>query len=153
MSANSFSVEKNMGDETLSYLDISLKIIKIFNSIKRQGSIIIHLIYFSVSDWVNSHSWFFLTPGRTRKFLPLPWNKRRGRGGGVVVMEPLPRVFDMLQYFETILPLVKAFDLLDKLKYILWVVALLETCIFTQNWLDYLLLMTSYLVTMATDHH
>ena len=71
-----------MGDETLSYLDISLKIIKIFNSIKRQGSIIIHLIYFSVSDWVNSHSWFFLTPGRTRKFLPLPWNKRRGRGGG-----------------------------------------------------------------------
>ena len=23
-------------------------------------------------------------------------------GGGVVVLEPLPRVFDMLQYFETI---------------------------------------------------
>ena len=27
-----------------------------------------------------------------------------------------------------------------------------KTCIFTQNWLDHLLLMTSYLVTIATDH-
>ena len=29
----------------------------------------------------------------------------------------------------------------------------LKTCMFTQNWLDHPLLMTSYLVTMATDHH
>ena len=36
MSANSFSVEQNKEDVTLSYLDISVKIIKIFNSIKRQ---------------------------------------------------------------------------------------------------------------------
>ena len=28
-----------------------------------------------------------------------------------------------------------------------------KTCIFTQKWLDYLLLMTSYLVTIETDHH
>ena len=28
-----------------------------------------------------------------------------------------------------------------------------KTCIFTQNWLDQLLLMTSYLVAIATDHH
>ena len=28
-----------------------------------------------------------------------------------------------------------------------------RTCIFTINWLDHLLLMTSYLVTIATDHH
>ena len=28
-----------------------------------------------------------------------------------------------------------------------------KTCIFTQKWLDHLLLMTSYLVTIATDHH
>ena len=39
-----------------------------------------------------------LTLGRTRKVVPPPWYK----GGGL--MEPLPRVFDMLQYFETILP-------------------------------------------------
>ena len=40
-------------------------------------------------------------------------------------MEPLPGFFDMLQYFEAILPLVEAFDLLNKMKYIIWVVALL----------------------------
>ena len=28
-----------------------------------------------------------------------------------------------------------------------------KTCIFTPNWLDHLLLMTSYLVIIATDHH
>ena len=28
-----------------------------------------------------------------------------------------------------------------------------KTCIFTQKWLDHLLLMTSYLVTIVTDHH
>ena len=28
-----------------------------------------------------------------------------------------------------------------------------KTCIFIQNWLDHLLLMTLYLVTIATDHH
>ena len=28
-----------------------------------------------------------------------------------------------------------------------------KTCIFTQKWLDHLLFMTSYLVTIATDHH
>ena len=28
-----------------------------------------------------------------------------------------------------------------------------KTCIFTQKWLDHLLLMTSYLATTATDHH
>ena len=28
-----------------------------------------------------------------------------------------------------------------------------KTCIFTQNWLDHLLLITLYLVTIATDYH
>ena len=28
-----------------------------------------------------------------------------------------------------------------------------KTCIFKQKWLDHLLLMTSYLVTIATDHY
>ena len=44
-------------------------------------------------------------------------------------MEPLPGVFDILQYFGTILPL----DLLNKMRYILWVVALLEACDVTNN--------------------
>ena len=48
-------------------------------------------------------------------------------------METLPIVFDMLQYFEMILPLVDlAFDLLNKMKYILQVMALLEAC--DQQW-------------------
>ena len=41
-----------------------------------------------------------LTIGRTSKFIPPPWYKGR--------MEPLPGVFNMLQYFETILPLVES---------------------------------------------
>ena len=43
-------------------------------------------------------------------------------------MEPHPGVFDMLQYFETIYLYWKAFNLLNKMRYILWVVALLEAC-------------------------
>ena len=43
-----------------------------------------------------------LTLGRARKFIPQPWYKGEGR------MEPLPRVFDNLQYFETILPSVES---------------------------------------------
>ena len=42
--------------------------------------------------------------GRTRKFIPPPRYKGV-KGGG---MEPLSGVFDMLQYFETILPLVES---------------------------------------------
>ena len=48
-----------------------------------------------------------LTFGRTRKFIPLPppwYNGERG------LMESLHRVFDMLQYFQNILPLVFVLD-------------------------------------------
>ena len=38
--------------------------------------------------------------------MPPPWYRWVGDGGGGL-MELLPRVFDMLQYFETILPLVE----------------------------------------------
>ena len=50
-------------------------------------------------------------------------------------MEPLPGVFNMLQHIETILLLVESLcrDLLNKMKYILWVVALLEACDVTSN--------------------
>ena len=64
------------------------------------------------------------------KFIPPPWYWRGG--GSVEKIEPLTRVFDMLQYFEKIFQW-KAFDLLDKMKYILWVVAPLETCDVTNN--------------------
>ena len=47
----------------------------------------------------------FLTLSRTRKFI-IP--SRGPRGGGEGWMEPLPGVFDRLQYFETILPLVES---------------------------------------------
>ena len=45
-------------------------------------------------------------------------------------MEPLPRVFDMLQYFKTICLQWKAFDLLNKIRYVLF---LLEACDVTKN--------------------
>ena len=43
-----------------------------------------------------------LTQGRTRKFIPTPWYKvgGGGGGGGGSWMEPLRRVFDVLQYFD-----------------------------------------------------
>ena len=48
-----------------------------------------------------------LTLGRTRKFIPPPWYKG-GRGGGGTGMDGTrPRVFDMLEYSETILPSVE----------------------------------------------
>lgn len=49
-------------------------------------------------------------------------------------MEPLPRVLSLLQCFEKILSLVETgFDLLSKMKYILWLVALLEGCDVTKH--------------------
>jgi len=47
------------------------------------------------------------------------------------LMEPLPRVCDMLQYFECLQW--KSFDLHSKMRYILWVVALLEACDVANN--------------------
>ena len=54
------------------------------------------------------------------------------RGGGAH-MEPLPRVFYMLRYFEKISPPVESFNLLNKMSYILWVVGLLEICNVTKH--------------------
>ena len=51
--------------------------------------------------------------------------------GGEGWMEPLPGVYDacLLQYFETILPLVESlWSSYNKIRYVLWVVALLEAC-------------------------
>ena len=54
---------------------------------------------------VNAKNRSDLTLGRTRKFIPPLWYKG---GGGWVFMEPLPRVFDMLQYLGAILPFVES---------------------------------------------
>ena len=48
-------------------------------------------------------------------------------------MEPLPRGFDMLQYSKRFCLQWKAFDFLYKMRYILWVVALLEVCDVTKH--------------------
>ena len=49
-------------------------------------------------------------------------------------MEPIPGVFDMLQYFKTILLFKwKAFDLPNKMRYISRVVVLLEACSVANN--------------------
>ena len=45
---------------------------------------------------------YLLTLGRTRKFIPPQWYK------GGLMDPPPPWVFDMLQYFETILPSVES---------------------------------------------
>ena len=72
-----------------------------------------------------------LTLGRTRKFIPPPWYK----GGGGVVDETPPQ-----SYVEICCSISKrfylqrkAFDLLNKMRYILWMVALLEDCDVTHN--------------------
>ena len=63
---------------------------------------------------------------RTYTQIHTPTEAQSEVGGGKVVMEPLPRVLICcLQW--------KAFDLLNKMRYILWVVALLEACDVTNN--------------------
>ena len=49
-----------------------------------------------------------LTLGRRRKFIPPLWYKGGGEGAGWPWIEPIPAVFDMLQYFETIVGLVES---------------------------------------------
>ena len=68
-----------------------------------------------------------LTLGRTRTFIYQPWYQGRG------LLEPLPRVFDMFSISKRFCLQWKAFDLLNKIMYILWVVALLKACDVTNN--------------------
>ena len=49
------------------------------------------------------------------------------------LIEPFPRDFDMLQFFKTFLPSIETLDLLNKKRFILCVVALLEACDVTNN--------------------
>ena len=47
--------------------------------------------------------------------------------------EPFPRVFDMLLVFKTSLPSMESLDLLNKKRFILWVVELPKACDVTNN--------------------
>ena len=86
--------------------------------------------------FLSDHNLFFstklalLTLERTRKFIAPLWYK--GEGGGV---EPLPGVFDLLQYFETILPLWKAFDLLNKMRS--WIIERLDSTRMSRGLISY----------------
>ena len=74
------------------------------------------------------HSSFLLTLRRTRKFippLPPPWYKE---GGGGVGWNPSPKFLICCSILKRFCFQWKAFDRLNKVRYILWVVALLEAC-------------------------
>ena len=68
-----------------------------------------------------------LTFGRTRKFIPPPWYK------GVGWMDPPPRFLMCCSISKRFYLQWKAFDILHKMRYILWVVALLGACDVTKN--------------------
>ena len=69
-----------------------------------------------------------LTLGRTRKFIPLLWYK--GGGGGFNPSSEFVICCSILKQFYLEW---KVFDLLNNMRYILWVVALLEACDVTDN--------------------
>ena len=71
-----------------------------------------------------------LTLGRTRKFIPPPWHKGGGGEGG---WNPSPECLIYCSILKRFCLQWKAFDLLNKLRYILWVVAPLEFCDVTNN--------------------
>ena len=68
--------------------------------------------------------------GCTRKFIPLVWYKG---GGGGVGWNPSPEFFICCGIFKRFYLKWKTFDLLNKMKYILGVVVLLEACDVTSN--------------------
>ena len=80
--------------------------------------------YYLVCDVV---SFFYRIPLNHRTYIQShPHRGTRGRGGGV---DRTPLGFDMLQFCLRL----KAFDLLYKRRYILWVVALLKVCDVTKH--------------------
>ena len=96
-----------------------------WESVKHSGSQILHQ-----KKYLYLHHQIMMVNPRT--YTHTPTVVKYGRGGAGV-LEPLPRVFYILQYFEKNYPQWKAFELLEKMKYILWVVALLETCAVTKH--------------------
>ena len=69
-----------------------------------------------------------LTIGRTRHFIPPPGSTRGGGG-----WNPSPAFLICCGILKRFYLYWKAFDLLNKMSYVLWVVALLEACDVTKN--------------------
>ena len=63
--------------------------------------------------------------GRTRKFIHSPWYKLGGGGGR---LNPSQEFLMCCSISKQFCLQWKAFDLLNKMRYILWVVGLLEAC-------------------------
>ena len=80
--------------------------------------------------------------------MPLSWYKGGGGGGW---LQPLPWVLALLQYLGNTLPLIDSLscDLQDKVNIMGYGTARARDVI--QKCLDHMLLMGSYLVTIATD--
>ena len=70
----------------------------------------------------------FYTLGCTWKVIPPPWFK-----GGGVDGTPVPRVLACCSISKRFCFQWKAFDLLDKMRHTLWVVALLQACNVTKH--------------------
>ena len=83
--------------------------------------------------WLDTN--LLINPRTYMQILHTP-HRGTSRGGGGVLKEPLRRVFDMLRYFKLILSSVHSLwstNSLKKMRYILWVMALLEACDVTNN--------------------
>ena len=79
---------------------------------------------------VNAKNRSDLTLGRTRKFIPPLWYKG---GGGGCSWNPSLEFLICCSIWKRFYLLWKAFDLLNRMRYILWVVTLLEACDVTNN--------------------
>ena len=100
-------------------------------SCKRQGiGLLLLFLIFLLTDADLTYR-NLLTLGRTRKFIPPPWYK--GAKGGGVRWNPIPGVLICCSISKRFYFKWKAFDLPNKISYILRVVALLEACGVTNN--------------------
>ena len=100
-------------------------------SCKRQGiGLLLLFLIFPLTDADLTYR-NLLTLGRTRKFIPSPWYK--GVKGGGVRWNPIPGVLICCSISKRFYFKWKAFDLPNKISYILRVVALLEACGVTNN--------------------
>ena len=122
-SSQAFPVNEAQGPDKRSATIVALSP----TSIRRQIDAKIPPPWYKRGVMENAH----LTLGRTRKVIPPSWYN--GGGGVGVDGLPFPTVFDMLQYFVKILHSLESIDLLYKVRYSLWVVALLEACDVTSN--------------------
>ena len=84
---------------------------------------------FGIESMHGMRDFPYLTLGRTRKFIPPPWYKGGGGGG----WNPSPEFSIFCSNLKRFYLQGKVFDLLNKTRYILGVVALLETSDVTNN--------------------